>query len=206
MRILAVVQARVGSTRLPGKVLKPILGRTILEHVIRAAPEPRVVVCPGRDWAIRDICSELHVDCVMATGPRDVLGEYINAHRKMRRLHGLPLPYVLRITADCPALTLDLVDRFLDVCEADEQTIWTNRPLDPDGLDLELFPIAALAAAHEKATEDYDREHVTPYLYNTLQTKRVRVSSMDPRVKVSVDTEEDYKRVKALMEGAVHYG
>lgn len=85
-------------------------------------------------------------------------------------------------------------------------TIYTNRPYDPDGFDMELFSVEALKMAHEHATEPYDREHVTAWMYRHLNVRRLSVFGRpvgpeNPEEKVSIDVMADYEKVKKLMEG-----
>jgi spore coat polysaccharide biosynthesis protein SpsF len=197
---LTIVQVRIGSTRLPGKALLPIAGKPMLAYVIEAAPEPMIVACPATDYAIMDICRELGVPFAKHLNTDDVLSRFVVALDMAEAAHGVPIEWVLRITADCPMLTQAFVLRFLRMCDYEPGTIYTNRPGDPDGLDLELFSVDALRWASRKTTSKYNREHVTPIMYRYLTVRRLRVSTLDPRAKISVDTREDYLLVKALME------
>lgn len=211
MSMLTIIQARLSSTRLPEKILLPIAGKNILQHVYDAAPEPKVVAVPleDRHHMLLDFPEPpLRGNVVWYEGDvNDVLGRFYHAWRNF-----LPeATWILRLTADCPMLTRGLVDDFdlfhadYTKTSADWDTIYTNRPWDPDGYDMELFSGKALKMAHEQATDPYDREHVTPWLYRHLNVRRFSIFGRgpqmeDPAEKVSVDTLENYERVKALME------
>lgn len=203
MSTLSIIQVRIGSTRLPGKALLPILGRPMFLYAVEAAPEPRIVACPATDHAIQDICREVKVPFATHANVDDVLTRFVVALEKAERIYDLEFRRILRITADCPMLTEDIVLRFLRACGDDPQVIYTNRPDDPDGMDLELFSVDALRLAHDKAERPYDREHVTSYLYRTMETQVVRVTELDPRIKVSVDTRDEYLLVRSIITGRV---
>ena len=197
--ILTVIQARLGSTRLPGKILLPIAGKSILQHVYDAAPEPKVVAMPESD-RLSDIPGCNIFWC--ALDENDVLSRFYHALFTCQP----GADWVLRLTADCPMLTRPIVNRFLiRVGEKSWDTIYTNRPLDADGFDMELFSVAALEKAHREATDPYDREHVTPYIYRHFNVRRLSifggVVGDEDLVKVSVDIRDDYERVKKMMEG-----
>lgn len=214
MQILTIIQARMTSTRLPGKVLLPIAGKSMLEHVIDAAPEPRIVALPN-ELASLEVVKILLLKNIDSFIPSiriktdDVLGRFAACIAKLfPNVH-----FILRLTADCPMLTRDDVETFLHSCYYgsnymyDPYTIYTNRPLDMDGLDMELFSTYMLTKAHERATMPDDREHVTPYMYRTYNVQRHSVRDI-PRGyetpgKCSVDTIDEYDYVRKLMEAKV---
>ena len=200
--ILAIIQARLGSTRLPGKILMDIAGESILQHVIDSAPEPKIVAMPQSDYLVMG--DYLFPIRYYEGDPNDVLGRFYHTWQSCEP----NATWILRLTADCPILTKHLVAKFLinaiPLCAP--WTIVTNRPRDPDGYDMELFSTKALNLAHEQAHEPYDREHVTPWMYRNLNVTRFSLFDRkpepeDPAEKVSVDTQEDYEKVKKIMEG-----
>lgn len=205
--ILTIIQARLGSTRLPGKILLPIAGKPILQHVYEAVPEPKMVAMPTQD----DALEISHLKGVVYwppvfVNPNDVLSRFYNAWQDFKP----EADWILRLTADCPMLTREIVEKFLNYFSSWHGdslvwTIFTNRPWDVDGIDLELFSAKALQMAHEKATEPYDREHVTSWLYRHLRVERFsilgnEVGHPEPEPKLSIDTLEEYHFVKDLME------
>ena len=200
MTVLTIIQARVDSTRLPGKALMPIAGKPMFLYVVEAALPPLVVAIPQGDLALSQICDEMGILVASRPTPEDVLGRFVEAVRVATDHYEQEFSHILRLTGDCPMLTRDMVERFLRACVMDQDTICTNRPLDPDGIDMELFPTRALLGAYEKANNPYDREHVTPAIYRILKTQHLRVTNWDPTDKISVDTREDYASVKYIME------
>jgi spore coat polysaccharide biosynthesis protein SpsF (cytidylyltransferase family) len=178
----------------------------MFSYVVEAAPFPKIVACPATDTIIMDICRDMKVPFAAHHTPDDVLTRFIVALDKAQGYYDMEFQWVLRLTADCPMLTQELIERFLMRCDMDSDTLYTNRPLDPDGLDMELFPAHALRKVSELDTSPYGREHVTPMLYSMLPVERVRVSILDPRAKISVDTSEEYLLVKRMIEGRKKYG
>lgn len=174
MRTVAIVQARTGSTRLPGKVLQDVNGRPMLDLVldrVQAIPGVDAVAVatstlPGDDAV--EAAAEAFGVAVVRGSEADVLGRYALAAER------LAAELVIRITADCPLLDPRVVGRMLDLRAAealDYSAVMTGAAPPapglrrfPHGLDAEAFTAAALAAAAAEATEPYDREHVTPFL------------------------------------------
>ena len=167
VHVVAIIQARMGSTRLPGKVLSDLGGRTMLARVAsragRAASIDEVVVattCSPADAPILRECDREAIACFRGNEP-DVLDRYHRAaifHRA---------DVVVRITADCPLIDSEVVDRvvntFLEV--KPDFAANTLRRTYPRGLDTEVMTAAALARAWRDADEPYQRTHVTPYIY-----------------------------------------
>ena len=209
--ILTIIQARMGSERLPGKVLMDICGKPMLQWVIEAAPEPKVVAIAAEPdgQQLANLCAELGVYYSFGS-PEDVLGRFWNAVDELQVTEcETDVGWILRLTADCPMLTREILETFIELCErashaGDRYTIYTNRPHDPDGYDMELFSVKALGLAHQHATAPHDREHVTPWMYRHLSVVRFSVLGRPvgperAEEKVSVDTAEDWEKVRRLM-------
>jgi spore coat polysaccharide biosynthesis protein SpsF len=165
--VVAVIQARMGSTRLPGKVLRDIEGQTMLARVVRRTVRAKlldeVVVATSTsklDDPIVEACRELEVACFRGN-EEDVLDRYYHAAVAHRA------EAVVRITSDCPLIDPEVTDRviraFFDM-EPDYASNTLHRTY-PRGLDTEVATIAALERAWREAAEPYQRIHVTPYLY-----------------------------------------
>lgn len=166
MTTVAIIQARMGSTRLPGKVARDLMGSTILEHVVRRAKASigidKVVVATtvhSRDELIVEICQRNSFDFFRGS-EQDVLDRYYQA-AKLEQAE-----VVVRITSDCPLIdpkiTEMVIAKFLtEKCDYCSNII--NRSF-PIGLDVEVMSFAALSQAWKEASEPYQREHVTPYL------------------------------------------
>jgi len=176
---VAIVQARMSSTRLPGKVMRDISGRPMLWHVInrlRAARSlDKIVVATSTDVSDDVIVRWCEDEGVLSyRGPLDdVLARYHGA----ARLHGAGI--VVRVTADCPMIDPLLVDRavksFLTRTEHGKGALdylGLDRTF-PDGLDTEVFTFEALSRAFVEAALPSEREHVTPYIWKNKGLFRV---------------------------------
>ena len=166
MRTLCVVQARMGSTRLPGKVLAELAGRPALGLMLdRLAPLPvdQLVVATSTadaDDRIEELANEKAVAIVR--GPEDdVLARFVLA------LDAYPATHVVRLTADCPLMDPALVATALEVHERKSADYTSNTLVRtfPDGLDIEVVTAAALYEANAESADPYEREHVTPFIY-----------------------------------------
>ena len=165
--ILAVVQARMSSTRLPGKVMAPILGEPmiakLLERLRRARTLTKVVVATSAD------CSDDPLACYLASkgsapfrgSLRDVLDRYARAAEAA----GSP-GHVVRVTGDCPLIDPEVVDEAVRLALASGAAYTSNveQRTYPVGLDVEVMTTEALLTAAAEATDPYEREHVTPFL------------------------------------------
>ena len=166
MTTIALIQARMGSSRLPGKVLRPIAGRPMIDWVLsrasRAHSLDRVVLATSdnpRDDALAAHVRKLGYS-VARGSETDVLARFAQAAQD----YGAQV--VVRITADCPLIDPDIIDAVVALCARDGSDYASNTdPASfPDGLDVEVFKAAALARADAEAIHPHDREHVTPYL------------------------------------------
>jgi len=205
--IVVVVQARMGSTRLPGKVLLPIAGRPMLSYQLerlRAARRAdRIVLAIPDDDANEPLvrwCAAEGVDFVR--GPeQDVLARYAIAARE----HGASV--IVRVTSDCPLIEASLVDRaigtLVDSTPPPDYVSNMLAPSWPYGMAVEAFTRAALDAAHAEARAPAEREHVTPFIYWRPQRFRVHSLTMQPdlsHLRWTVDTPEDFALVSRLLE------
>jgi spore coat polysaccharide biosynthesis protein SpsF (cytidylyltransferase family) len=204
MRTVAIIQARMASTRLPGKVLADLAGRTILEHVVTRVQQARtvdeVIVCTGEQSGndpIRDLCYAHNWRCASGS-EEDVLQRFRFA------AFNAPADYYVRITADCPLCDPTEIDRVVRALQVGRYWYVSNchPPWLPDGLDVEVMTADALALADRQATIPSDREHVTPWLRRNLP--RCRWASLDHRPDLSkwrlcVDTQADLDVLRLAM-------
>ncbi len=167
MTITAIIQARMGSTRLPGKVLMDLGGKTVLARVIsrlRQATLVDEIVVATTDSAVDDAivgeCQRLSVPFFRGS-ENDVLDRYCQAAREYAA------EVVVRITSDCPVIDPELVDDTIRVFQQQCGDYASNSSprTYPRGLDTEAFTISALEKAGREACQPYEREHVTPYFY-----------------------------------------
>ncbi len=201
--VLGILQARVSSSRLPEKVLKPILGRAMLLHqldrVRRARALDALVVAtstePGDD-AIEALCASAGVRCFRGS-LHDVLDRFYQAALPVRP------EYIVRLTGDCPLADPDVIDRVVEFLIAGGYDIAGAAPTFPDGLDVEAMRFAILEHAWRHAVLPSDREHVS--LFIVRQPERFRVGGYESAIDLShqrwtVDEPEDFELVRRIYE------
>jgi len=205
MRVCAIVQARMGSTRLPGKVLIEVLGRPLLAYLVerlrRARSLDEVVIATStkpQDDAIADFCARLPVACFRGDED-DVLGRYYAAALEHRA------DLIVRVTGDCPLIDPEVVDRCVEAFLEHQPDYASNIHLKsyPLGISVEVVSIGALAQAFEEATAVPDREHVTPFVHRRPDrfTLHHVVADVDhSQHRWTVDTPEDLDLVSRLLE------
>jgi glutamate-1-semialdehyde aminotransferase/spore coat polysaccharide biosynthesis protein SpsF (cytidylyltransferase family) len=208
MKTLAIIQARMTSSRLPGKVLADIAGapmlRRVCERVGRAATLDGVVVATSdrpADDPVAQWCGRAGVACFRGD-ESDVLDRYYQAARR----HGADV--VVRVTADCPLIDPEVIDRVVTAFRDGRADYAANilRQTYPDGLDVEVFAFAALERAWREAARPSEREHVTPYLRNSGLFRVVGVENetdLGPRqLRSTVDEPQDLEFVRAVYGAA----
>jgi spore coat polysaccharide biosynthesis protein SpsF len=179
MTTAVIVQARMGSTRLPGKVAQTIAGKPALAHVLercRRIKGSDAVVCAVPDVAESLALERIAYACgasVFRGSEHDVLGRYLGAAREA----GADL--VMRVTSDCPLVDPAVCDAVLELRTREGADYAANNmPRSfPHGLDCEAFTVEALAQADRETREPYDREHVTPWLRRATHFKRANLDS-----------------------------
>ena len=209
MKTIAIIQARMGSSRLPGKVLEEIEGHSMLFHVVervKAAETIDVVVVAttvsAGDDLIEKACLDMGVSCYRGD-ECDVLDRYYQAALQ----HDAQA--VVRITADCPLLDPDIVDAVMRKLRADEADYAANiiTRTFPDGLDCEAFTFLGLTTVWKEAKLASDREHVTPYFRNSGKFKLTNVESKSARASAderwTVDEPSDLEFVRAIYKSGL---
>jgi spore coat polysaccharide biosynthesis protein SpsF len=198
-----IVQARMGSSRLPGKVTQELAGRTVLHHVLnrcRAIPGADVVLCAVPDEAASAPLVAVAAECsaqVFRGSESDVLGRYLGAARAARA------DIIMRVTSDCPLIDPQICGKVLAL-RASESADYAsnNQPVSfPHGLDCEAFTAAALAHAAASTQEPYDREHVTPWLRRAPHLRRANLASGESSLTVhrwTLDYPEDLAFFRAV--------
>jgi spore coat polysaccharide biosynthesis protein SpsF len=202
MTIVAIVQARMGSTRLPGKVLADISGKPMLDRVLDRAASilnvDEVVVatsCLASDDPISNHCATRGTRVIRGS-ETDVLERFVDAARATNA------DVIVRITADCPLLdpvvgAIVVNDMTAEIDYASNTLVRTF----PRGLDIEATTRTALERAHREATDPPSREHVTYYIYNHPEVFRLaRVIDAEDHsdLRWTVDTEEDLALVRTI--------
>ena len=210
MKYLAIIQARCGSFRLPGKVLKELCGKTDLEWVIERVKKSRyvdeVIVATSmneEDVPIVKLVSSLGLR-VFAGSPDDVLDRYYQAAKLIKP------EYVIRITADCPVIDAGILDDAIS--KMTPQTDYTAALSETlaDGLDIEIMKYAVLERAWKEARLASEREHVTLYIKNNPDKFHVLdytctfANLHDERW--TLDEPQDYEFLKTVYEYFISIG
>ncbi|MBU0486137.1 MAG: glycosyltransferase family protein [Proteobacteria bacterium] len=210
MKVVAIIQARMGSTRLPGKVMKSLCGKTVLSHVIarvQACPYVDEVVVatttvPQDDVIVKE--SEMAGAKVFRGSEGDVLSRYYEAAKETCA------DIVVRVTSDCPLFDPQVLSRmitlFLKLNASQPVVDYLGNSLEssfPVGLGAEIFSFVALEKASIEATKEYEREHVTPYIYLNPELFAVRNFANDEDLSFhrwTLDTSEDFELITTIYE------
>ncbi len=203
--ILAILQARVSSSRLPGKVLKPLLGKAMLlrqiERVQRASSVQRLLVATSTDAsddAIETLCRDAGVACFRGS-LGDVLDRFYQAARPLAPKH------VIRLTGDCPLADPALIDQLVAYYFDGGFDYASNAlvPSYPDGLDAEVFRFECLEQAWNEARLPSQREHVTPFINQQpgrYKLGNLRGESDLSHLRWTVDEPEDFDFVSRIYQ------
>ncbi len=204
MKTIAIVQARMGSTRLPNKVMKPIRGIPMIEILLSrlalAKEVDQIIVATSvdeRNLPLVEHVRKLGYACEQGS-ENDVLDRYVQAAKKHQA------DVVVRITGDCPLIDPGLVDQVIAAYEAQGVDYATNTlpPTYPDGLDIEVFSFSSLERAAEQATKSIEREHVTPFIRESSQfsTGNVAYERDHSLERWTVDEAVDFEVIAAVFD------
>ncbi|MFM6118428.1 MAG: cytidylyltransferase domain-containing protein [Sphaerospermopsis kisseleviana] len=214
MKTVTIIQARMGSTRLPGKVMKPLCGKTVLFHVIS-----RVKACSLVDEVVVATTTSLADDVIVAEAEKcgvnwfrgseeDVLERYYLAAKQYQA------DVIVRVTSDCPLFDAEVLNGMLEYF----QTETTNglkidylsnclRRSYPRGLDAEVFTFEVLEKAFQSANQPYQREHVTPYIYEHPEIFSLHNQNNDDDLsdyRWTLDTQEDWRLIEEIYKNLYH--
>ena len=202
-QVLAIVQARMGSTRLPGKVLKVVDGKPLIEILLHRLSNSKridkIVLATSENEdndELANLVGKLGYE-VYRGSENNVLDRYYNAANKYQP------EIVVRITGDCPIIDPKLVDDVIGFYQEKKVDYASNTqpPTFPDGLDIEVFSFIALETAFSQASEQSDKEHVTPFIRRSDQFKRANylnaVNYSDERW--TVDDLEDFNVIENVI-------
>ena len=201
--ILAIIQARMGSTRLPGKVLMKVNGRPLLayqlDRISKSKKLDKVIVATStleRDNAIENFCKDYGVDCYRGS-ENDVMSRYYECAKKYNP------DTVVRMTADCPLIDPEIIDKVVqkfkdnnvDYCA---NTVPPETSKFPDGSDIEVFSMKALERANIEVQDEHRREHVTfQFWQDKNYTSSQYIQDKDwSKYRITVDYPEDFEVVQ----------
>jgi spore coat polysaccharide biosynthesis protein SpsF len=204
-KVNIIVQARMGSTRLPGKILLPIMQRPMLSYLIerlrRFEIKNTLIIATTdkkEDDAVASFCKKENVNCYRGNED-DVLDRYYKACLEF------PADLIFRITSDCPLLDPSILEKAyktLAKTQADYVTNTLHRTY-PRGMDVELFTFSCLERTINEATSAHEHEHVTPFIYSNPNQFKLENFKMTPDFssdRLTVDTEEDFELIEKIFE------
>lgn len=205
MKVIGIIQARMGSTRLPGKMLLPIQGKPIIEHVVERA---RLAHTLSDLWLATtsspadDVLAEwatLHGIRCYRGSEKDVLDRYYQTARVAQA------EAIVRITGDCPLHDWEVIDQVVSVFQhgAFDYVCNAMPPTFPDGLDVEVFSFRSLERAWQSAKLTSEREHVTPYIWKHPERFKIQNVLRSPdlsSLRLTLDTKEDYSLITLVFE------
>lgn len=211
MKYAVIMQARTNSSRLRGKVLKELNGKTVLEHDIERIRQSHyidgIIIATTEikeDDAIVAVAKKCQVPFFRGS-EEDVLSRYYYAALAFQAEH------IIRITSDCPLIDPHVIDEIILCYEKEKPDIITNVPNEweemtyPRGLDLEIFPFWWLEKAFQEADRDYDREHVSPYIYDHAKNRYYYRYGQDfSRYRWTLDTPEDWEVIEKVYAHFYH--
>ena len=210
MKILAITQARIGSTRLPEKILKKVNGQTLLEiHLKRILKSERITKLkvatttePGVDKILK-IAADLKIE-VYQGSINNVLERFYKAAEQENP------DWIVRLTSDCPLIDPVEIDKVIDFAVEKNLDYASNtlKPTFPDGIDVEVFKYSALEKAYKNAKLNSEIEHVTPYIWKNSSYNGGNLFSSDcvindidySDIRLTVDTIHDLEVIKKLIE------
>jgi spore coat polysaccharide biosynthesis protein SpsF (cytidylyltransferase family) len=207
---LLIIQARISSSRLPGKVMMKVNHRTILENIIeRVSPSKlvdKIVIATTtnkEDDIIENHCIHNKWDYFRGN-ETDVLQRFYFASKQFKNVVN-----VIRITSDCPLHTYKVIDFAIEEFNKSGSDYFSNSNHEPDiledGFDTEVFTFKSLESANKNATKFSEREHVTPFIKNSGLFKcSWKKSNQDYNYKLSVDNIDDFKVIERVFEELKH--
>ena len=203
----AIIQARMGSTRLPGKIMLPVLDKPILEHLINRVKKSsnidEIIVATSinkNDDVIEKFCKSHQIKCFRGS-EKDVLLRYFEAAKKFS------IDIIVRLTSDTPLLDPKIIDKVIVKYNESKYDYVSNFfPLPrtyPDGYNVEIFSIELLEQANIEAKKPSDREHVTTFI--TMQPKKFKKDRVDSekdlsKYRLNLDYKEDFELIKSVLE------
>ena len=210
MKILAITQARIGSTRLPEKIMKKINGETLLEIHLKRILQSKLITK-------LKVATTIEPDAIQIVDICDKLG--IETYRGslnnvLERFYLTALPespdWVVRLTSDCPLIDAVEIDKVIlhAISNNFDYVSNTLQPTYPDGIDVEVFKFAALEKAFKEATLTSELEHVTPFIWKNSTFKGENLFTSDcvtnskdfSQIRLTVDTIEDFQVIEKLIE------
>lgn len=211
MNVIAITQARMASTRLPGKVLKLADGKELVkihfERVSKSKFISKHILATSQNLAddnLETFAKRNGIE-LFRGDENDVLKRFVDCIENLSNVD-----YVVRLTADCPLIDAMVIDECIELIIKNKLDYVSNclEPTFPDGIDVEIFTYNSLLRAHKESTLNSDKEHVTPYIWRNSNIKNGSLfkaftlkNEIDySKVRLTVDEPQDFELVKHLIE------
>ncbi len=206
MKVIAIVQARMSSTRLPAKVLLDLYGKPIilrmLERLIKSKRCNNIIIATTInpiDNIISDLCIDSGLEFYRGH-PTDLLDRHYHCAKKYKA------DLILKIPSDCPLIDPSLVDECIELIQSNNYDYASNIHSHnfPDGQDVEAFSMDALEYSYKKANKEYQREHTTPYIYEnkslfkTIEMQSPYEEKSFYKYRLTLDYIEDYWLIRKV--------
>lgn len=207
MKKVIIIQARMGSTRLPGKVMMKLKGKSMLEQLINRLRNcinvDDIIVATSveeKDDSIEQECKRINVNCFRGSED-NVLSRYYYAAKESNA------DVIIRITADCPVMDYKIIDNMLEKFMKSNTDYMSNFDIlentFPRGMDVEIISKNALDKTYKEATQEFEKEHVTPYIYRNPD-KFILMGYSNSRdlsnYRFTVDTKEDFELIQIIYD------
>jgi spore coat polysaccharide biosynthesis protein SpsF len=209
-KILATIEARIASTRLPGKVLLPLAGRPVLERQIERIRRSRYVddvivatTTNRQDEAIVKLCERIR--CKFYRGSEDDV-----LQRVLDSAYSAKGDIIVELTGDCPLIDHRHIDKIIEIFYSGDYDYASNvvERSFPDGFDVQVFPVSVLEEVDRLTDDPIDRVHVSYYIY--MHPERFRITNWKaegrmywPDLRVTLDERSDYELLNIIFEGLV---
>lgn len=203
MSVTLIMQTRMGSTRLPGKVMKELAGHPVvwhdLERIRRAKRVDTIILATttnSEDDALETYCAKQNINCFRGSSD-DVLARFYGAAQEFGG------DVFVRVTSDCPLIDPVIIDMVIDGLGAHDYVTNVFDRKFPRGMDTEVFTRASLERAYKEATAPFDREHVTPFIrepQNGFDLANIDMPEAYhfPQFRLTLDTPQDYTLFQAI--------
>ncbi|MFH1968235.1 MAG: glycosyltransferase family protein [bacterium] len=204
----AIIQARVGSCRLPRKVLKEINGKPILEHAVGRVKLSKnldkiVLAIPdnSQNDILADLAKKLNIICVRGS-EKNVLSRYLKAAKKVKA------DIIIRITADCPLIAPEIIDEMLNIFEKEKYDYLLNdakRKGHPRGFDVDIFFTRCLKKTASLTNKNYNKEHITTFMLEHPEIFKIKYyvapkKLYRPDYRLCIDEELDFVLIKKIFD------
>lgn len=208
-KIGIIIQARMGSSRLPNKIMSTLGEKTVLEHVVDRCKKTKaheVIIATSTNLEnniIERFCKKNKIKCFRGS-ENDVLNRYYQAAKEFN------LNVIIRVTSDCPLIEPEIIDKLIDRFSTGDIDYYSNTIIRsfPRGLDCEIFNFKSLEKANKLAIDKQDREHVTLFIFKNPEIFKLEklIAEKDlaylkrPEIRLTIDTSDDLKLLRILFE------